>query len=293
MRYSTQLSFLARKYGHIKGADMLMDAGFTAIDITIHGRYDSPDTVILKTPIYSDEYESFARELRERAEARGAVYNQAHAPFPSETKIELLPRAIEFAGLLGVKTIVVHPSLALEYYHNEEATYEHNMEFYSSLVPYAKDAGVKIGIENTYRLHKVTNRICDTAGSSTEELCRYYDTLKDTGVFTICLDVGHAALCGREPADVIRDLGHERLGALHMHDVDYIDDLHHLPGTSKLKFTEICRALGEIDYTGDVTLEADRFYSGFDEDFYPEAAKFMAKTAKHLAELVDSYRNNK
>ena len=293
MRYSTQLSYFARKYGFVKGADILMDAGFTGIDITIHRKYDAPDTPLMSTEIYSDNYKALAKELRERAEARGVIYNQAHAPFPSETKIDLLPRAIEFAGLLGAKTIVVHPALDLEYYNNEEANFERNIEFYTSIAPYARDAGIKIGIENTYRLHPITERICDTTASNPIELNRYYDTLNDPDVFTICIDVGHVALCGREPEDAIRTVGHSRLGALHVHDVDYINDLHTLPGVSKLNFDAICKALGEIDYTGDITLEADGFLRHYDEEFLPEAVAFMAKCAGHLADLTDSYRVKK
>lgn len=290
MRYSTQLYYLAKRYGFKKGADMLMDAGFNALDITIHRSYPAPDTDIMNTPIYSPEYKAFARELRDRAESRGVIYNQAHAPFPSETKTDLLPRAIEFAGLLGAKTIVVHPALDLQYYNNEEALFERNIEFYSSLVPYARDAGIKIGIENVYGGHRVTSRICDTTGSDPIELNRYYDTLNSPDAITICIDVGHVALTGREPEDAIRTVGHQRLGALHVHDVNYIDDLHTIPGASKLNFNAICKALGEIDYKGDITLEADNFLANFDDEFLPEATAFMAKCAGHLADLTDSYR---
>ena len=75
MRYSTQIYFLAKKYGIKKAADMTMDAGFTALDLTIHGSYTAPDTWLLESPIYSGEYKSFAKELRERAESRGVIYN--------------------------------------------------------------------------------------------------------------------------------------------------------------------------------------------------------------------------
>ena len=290
MKFSTQLSFLAKKYGILKGADMLVDAGFSAIDLTIHRSYVAPDTALLESPIYSSDYKAFAKELRDRVESRGVVFNQAHAPFPSEDKIELLPRAIEFAGLIGAKTIVVHPALDLPYYGNEDALFEHNIKFYSSLIPYAKDSGIKIGIENIYRVHEVSGRILDTTASSPEELCRYYDELLSTGAFTVCVDIGHVALCGREPEHFIRQVGGERLGALHVHDVNYIDDQHTLPGTSKLKYDPICKALGEINYKGDITLEADGFYSRFDPEFHAEAAAFMAKVAKHLADKVDFYR---
>ncbi len=60
------------------------------------------------------------------------------------------------------------------------------------------------------------------------ELVALYETLNDPEAFTICLDIGHVALCGREPWD-----------------------------------TQL-----------------------------PTVLKFMAKTARYLADKIDSYRNS-
>ena len=52
------------------------------------------------------------------------------------------------------------------------------------------------------------------------------------------------------------------------------------------------KALADIDYKGDLTFEADSFLSKLDVELMPSAVKFMAKTGKHLAEKVDSYRKS-
>jgi sugar phosphate isomerase/epimerase len=49
------------------------------------------------------------------------------------------------------------------------------------------------------------------------------------------------------------------LHALHVHDNDYIDDRHTLPGLGRMDWEEIMKALAEIDYDGDFTYEADNF----------------------------------
>jgi sugar phosphate isomerase/epimerase len=74
-----------------------------------------------------------------------------------------------------------------------------------------------------------------------------------------CLDVGHSSIAGREAQDCIRVLG-KRLGALHIHDNDYLDDTHTLPGLSEMNWEEITRALADIGYEGDFTLETDHFF---------------------------------
>ena len=78
-----------------------------------------------------------------------------------------------------------------------------------------------------------------------------------------------------------------------VHDVDFISDLHTLPGMSRLNWDNICLALAEIDYKGVFTLEADKFLNGIDLELYPSAIKFMADTAKHLASRIEQYKSKK
>jgi sugar phosphate isomerase/epimerase len=66
--------------------------------------------------------------------------------------------------------------------------------------------------------------------------------------------------------------------------------LHTLPGLSKISFDSVCHALAEINYQGEITLEADAFLEGFDEELYPDAVRLMAKRAKNLADKVEHYK---
>ena len=88
-------------------------------------------------------------------------------------------------------------------------------------------------------------------------------------------------------------IGGERLGCIHAHDVDYLEDLHLLPGLSKINWDRVCRALGEIDYNGCFTLEAVKTYENFEDPQIPSVLRFMAETTSYLAEKVDSYRTEK
>ena len=287
MIYSNNTHALVQKGVSVFDAvKMNAEAGFPAIDLTLF-EYEIA---------MADNYKTTAKELNKLADSLGVTYNQSHAPFgggfekySTQTAADL-PRILEFCGLLGIKTLIIHPLQKIRYYGREEEMFELNMEFYSKLAPYAKNAGVKIGIENMWQPHPITKIIVDDIGADPVELVRYYDTLNDPEAFTVCLDIGHVALCAREPEDAVKIIGHDRLGALHVHDVDYLDDLHTLPGLGKINWEAVCRALGEIDYKGEFTLESNKFIKNFPLSHYPSALRFMAETAKFYSDMVDSFR---
>jgi sugar phosphate isomerase/epimerase len=133
---------------------------------------------------------------------------------------------------------------------------------------------------NQYSKHIVSS-VC----SSPFELRDYVDACNAVApVFTACLDIGHCLLTGHDPAIAIRTLG-SRLGCLHVHDVDGINDSHTCPMTMKVDFPAVMDALWEIGYKGEFTLEADGFYSRFTKEQYPFAAAQLAATSKLLTKV--------
>ena len=289
MLYSTQTLTASSRFGIKRTVQILMDAGFPAMDLTMH----SPCTYFM-----DDDYKQTATELRAMADARGVVFNQAHAPFGggydkyTTQLVPTFPKAFEFASICGVRNIIVHPLQKGRYYGNAEALFEMNMEFYTKLAPLARDFGLKIAIENMWQRNPVSQHICDDVCADPVELARYYDTLNDPEVFTVCLDVGHVALCGREPEDAIRALG-SRIGALHVHDVDYVSDLHTMPGLGNINWDNVCHALADVGYSGDLTLEADYFMKRMDDEMIPDAERLLCVAARNLASKVEAYKTAK
>ena len=290
MLFSTDAGALIKAFGPERAVEILIDAGFPAIDLSFCG---------VPADFYTDENTTLlAKRLRAMADSHGVVFNQAHAPFGRCTEylekyVPTFPKAFEFASILGVKTMVVHPRQTGIYYGHEEELFEQNMEFYSSLIPLAREYGIRVGIENMWTAHPLNSRqpIDDVCAPPTE-LCRYYDTLNAPDAITVCLDVGHVAICAREPEDAIRTLGH-RLGALHVHDVDYKNDLHTLPGLAKVNFERVCEALVDVDYKGDFTMEIVHFFRGFPDPLKPAAARLAAEVARYWAERVEAIRKER
>ena len=287
MLFSDQIGPLCAKYGPIRAVEMMVEAGFPAVDFSMFNASGVP---------FTDDYRSVAEELLRISERTGVKYVQAHAPFGGgidnymSKLVPLFPRAFEFCHILGIPNIVVHPLQTGRYYGNEEKLYDMNMKFYSALAPLAKQNGVRIAIENMWRRHPVTNRIEDDVCAPPEELVRYYDSLGDPDAFTVCLDIGHVTLCGREPERAIRTIGAERLGCIHAHDTDYVADLHTLPGVGKINWEAVTEALGEIGYRGVFNMECDSFLNNFPEEHYPVALRFAADTARMLAGKVELYK---
>ena len=284
MIISTQTLFLAKQYGLVKSVEMLADAGFDAIDISMDD---------VSSPIFGEGYREFAEQLLAVARERGVKFIQAHAPFGGgynnyiNNLLPYMPRAFEFCSLVGIRNIVVHPPQPMRYYGNEQKIFDMSIEFYKSLAPVAKQYGVRIAIENMWQRHPINQNIVDDIIADPAELARMYDTLADPETFTVCLDIGHVALCGREPEDAVRTVGGERLGCLHVHDVDYRSDLHTLPGVSKINWQRVCEALAEVDYKGAFNLEADNFYLGFIPEQHAIAAKFMADISRAFANKIE------
>ena len=298
MRTSTSTRYPFDKLGIDNAISLFKRSGFDCLDLSIDKFTDE---------IRRGDWKETAELCRSLAEKHGITYNQAHAPYGggrgdlntrgnyATNLVPIMPEALRMAAAAGVSTVVVHPIVFLDtgYVGHEAEHFEANMEYYTKLIPIARDLGIKIAIENLWWRAPVSNAIVNATCADSTEHALYYDTLNAPDVITLCLDVGHSALVGREPEDVIRALGHDRLGALHIHDVDYVSDLHTLPWLSKLNWDAITSSLAEIDYKGELTLEADYFVHNFSADLMEPAVKLMGNTARHLADLVDSKRPKK
>ena len=284
MLYSSTTSGMVDVYGLERGLELMMDAGFPAIDLNLGDNNEY---------LFREDWRETADRIKTLADRRGVVFNQAHAPFGggyahyTEVLVPQMPRVFAFAGRVGIRQVVVHPLQRGRYYGHEQELFDMNMEFYRSLAPYAREAGVRIAIENMWQNHPVNGHIVDDVCADPHELAAYYDTLDDPDCFTVCLDLGHVALCGREPEDAVRVLGHDRLGALHIHDVDYVNDLHNLPGMGGIRWDAVCRALADIGYRGDFSFELPKYLAAYPDELLPAALEFAAATGRYLIEKIN------
>lgn len=281
MLISKETEHLGRRLGVEKAVRMICEAGFEAIDLSLF------DLVNDSFEFAGSDYLKKAKEIRNIVESYGIRFNQAHAPFPSyivgnkeynEKIYPLLLRSIEIAGAIGADQVIVHPVYV------ENSKKQFNMDLYRSFEPYCRDFGVKVALENMFHWESgvgIIPNVCSIA----EEFRDYMDSL-DSRYFTACLDIGHCGLVGESPAHMIETLGHDHLTALHIHDNDGIHDMHTMPFTQKIDFKSVAESLRKIDYSGDLTLEADMFLSHFPDSMLPAALKLMRDADTEIREMI-------
>ena len=297
MKLTMNVGGLMKYFPHEEVCAMVRSAGFDSADYSLE---------FMKEPEHmfgGSDYLAVAEGVRKTMENCGLPVTQTHAPFsfakfadPDVYRDFIYPsivRSIEISAALGADTIIVHPLHHMLYSGHEEEIFQLNMEFYRSLIPVAQSCGIKIAVENMFQKDLRRGIITHDTCSTIPEFLRYIDTL-DSPWITACLDVGHVGLPLQkdEPWDFIRALGHERLGALHIHDNNYKNDNHDLPYCGKIDWVEVTKALGEIDYTGDFTYEVrlPGLTQFSDKELAAITLDYAGRIGKYLVTQVDANR---
>lgn len=264
-------------YGEKKSAKMFKDAGFDAFDFSY---YYLEQTEGRQEAVLGENYREFAKDLREYINSIGIICNQAHAPFDLTFEDELdesnitflrLARSIESAAILGAEIIVIHSYDVPE----GKDLIEENVKMYKAFAPYAKKSGIKIGVENLMNF------------GTPEALNELMNILNDD-VFVSCIDLGHSALNNVEPEDFLRGVDASRIGCIHVSDNNYKYDDHLPPYFGSFNWDNITKALKDIDYNGDFTLEVFEFNDNLIKpDIYPIALEMNEKIGRKLIKMVE------
>ncbi|MBR7116261.1 MAG: sugar phosphate isomerase/epimerase [Clostridia bacterium] len=265
---------------------MIKEAGFDAYDYS---------ACVSKGEKYmlGDDYLTRAHELREYADALGIPCNQAHAPFEgvfldagdlNENNPYFLAkvRSIEFASILGARTIVIHaqkpPSEDID-------LIEANRRFYLSLLPYAERFGIDISVENLFYGSSPSGRALPLFGDP--KLHRSFIESLGSDRFNACLDVGHTYLTGFDPADSVRVLGKDHLKCLHVHDNLGMKDLHMIPYTAGIDWSAFTDAIADSGYAGDLTLELVGCVGRMPKDLCADILRFSAAVGRYLISEIE------
>ena len=278
------LSPVADKLGYECGIVECAKAGFDAMDMGFFNIKKG------NSPFSGDDYRDKCRDYLALAKENGIVFNQAHAPFGgawptySTECVPHMPRVFECCALLGIDTVIVHPVQDGRFYGREEELLDRSVEFYNGLIPIARDFGVKIATENMWQ-RDARKYIVDDTCAAPDHFIRCVDRVNSEWLVA-CLDIGHVPLCGREPADLIRALGRERLKALHVHDVDLINDSHVIPFEGKVNWDSVCRALAEIGYDGDFTYEVDYAITPMPAPLVPSTLRYAHDIGRYLISKI-------
>lgn len=283
MNISTEIASLSRLVGEERAVEYVAKAGFDAWDFSMFSmcKYDWQTMTVSSNehPLGTGDYLGFARRLKKIGLDNGIVCNQSHAPGPSYFPgvITYFKRAIECTAEAGGKICVIHP----DNYKNAEE----NAEMYLELLPFAKDCGVKIATENMWNWSKEGPKPAACSDENT-----FLEQLKavDDPNFIACVDVGHAELKGLNTSaeKMILTLG-DYVQALHLHDVDFLADLHDSLFSQKVDFAPIVKALKTINYKGVFSLEVSKPYSQVKPENLFDTIEHDYKMVRKLADMFE------
>ena len=267
---SISIGYPQYRVGEEKAFELAAAAGADGVDFdTSSGRFDyrRADSVYART---DDEIVAWATDLREKAAALGLAIFQTHGrikgfgedPAENEVILENARRDLLVAKALGAPVAVIHgvSTYFIGTGISPERMHELNVEMFCRLLPYAERYGIKVATETFGDAEKGT--VCDFFGSCREFIPNFDRIAEESGrgqYLTACMDVGHTNMAkrfhGNPPVgEFIRRLGN-RLGVLHLHDNDGIDDKHGIPKTGTVDWKDVLTALDEVGYTGPYNLE--------------------------------------
>lgn len=286
MKISTEIGSISKIVGEEKAIELVAKAGFDYWDFSMFemARYNKLTNSLHQTghPLMGKDRLAFARKLKQIGLDNGISCNQAHAPFPVRIPeiLDAQKYALECAAEAGAKICVIHP--------DNFKSAEENAEMFFDLLPFAKQYGVKIATENMWNWDKEKDEALPAACSTPKSFVDHIDAVNDE-YLVACLDIGHAEMRGHntDSVEIIHALGNA-LQALHLHDNDKWHDSHMIPFTMDIDFGPIVKALKDIGYSGDFTLEADKYVSSRPAEDIFESVCEMQKSTRKLADMFEA-----
>lgn len=259
--------------------DQMLTDGFTALNDT---GFASKSSVLYS--LDDEELKQRMTAAYEKAARAGIRINQTHGPCPTDDDteenrrrmIDMTVKAMRGSAWLHAKDIVIHP--AQPYGHetddDPDFTWKCNLERIDALLPVAHELNLRLCIEN------LPYAACPIAHF--EELCRLVEQYDDP-MFGLCLDTGHAACIGDDPAGCVRRAG-KKLYTTHVHDNNLKADLHLLPFAGKIDWSDFRSALQENGFDEVVSIETS-VSSQTPPELAPRLQHMLAQSAAWIAGL--------
>ena len=124
MNIVTTTSVFPIGYSSVHALERLKKVGFQCLDLAfdycvspeeLHPKPSPYLHTEAEYPFESNDWKTWAKNLRMCADELGVKYTQAHAPYGAECHNEIMFRSFEVCRILGIRQMVVHPV-----WHNSE-----------------------------------------------------------------------------------------------------------------------------------------------------------------------------
>lgn len=309
-KISIYLGTFQRRYGVKKALEIAKNiVGVDAVDFTLSDYQSIPPTKpsSSRNLLYAEgeaavvEYFS---EIREYADTLGLKIVQTHgrgtglygdpevdAACLSDGRLDCIATRI-----LGAKHCVMHgPPSYLLTDAAADTVRDLHFQMFTTLVPHARENGVKIAYEtggNSGKGYKIFG-----LQAHHEEFIRAYErvaAIEDfRDWFCYCMDTGHSNMAAKHDGelsvpDLTRRLGHA-VEVLHINDNEGLTDMHAVPLldadplTGSVDWWDFMRALDEIGYEGYYNLELG--FNNHGRNMAIEEAIFAVKVMKNILHM--------
>ena len=179
-------------------------------------------------------------------------FNDYYNRLDKEVLEKRILKSIQISKLFNIKLLVIHVGTYLDENgkYDVQKSINCNKEYLDKFVKCANKNNIKIAIENGTQMEEssIPPHIYELI-----ELVDYFNNKYGKEVLGICYDFGHANVGKRNIYKEIKDIGN-RLKVTHIHDNFGIDD-HNFPFYGTINWNLAMKALNEIDYKGELTLE--------------------------------------
>lgn len=282
-----------------EGFDMLRETGFDSCDFSLNAYLNNTELYRGRRNGFFDhsveELETFFAPHRKAAEAAGISIHQMHMPYPvyipgGDAGLnryllnQVAVKSMEICRFLKCPYIVVHGFKCADILGSEELEWQKTAGFLDVLMPYAREYGITVCIENLYRAQAdrlVEGPCCDAELAA--KRIDAYNRKYGAEVLGFCFDTGHANLVAVDFEEFLTTLGH-RLKVLHLHDNDGRADLHQIPytftrtreNTASTDWDALLGGLRAIGFTGTLSFETAPVLQAFPKQMKREALRFIA-----------------
>lgn len=300
-------SFIGR-IGLEEGCKLVKESGYEAVDWGLavwtsgtlkQTKGQAPENIFDKD---MDEIWEYYQPILNEFEKNGLRIGQAHAPFNAwdSQNPDLLDYAIEvykknillcekagcpYLVLHGIKPYRLDVPDDLPGYEEAEIL---NRKLFESLIPTLLETNVVVCMENLFS--GAHNDFIGSCCSDPHEAIAFIDELNEKAgkeCFGLCYDTGHLFLSRVDAKKYIRMLG-KRIKVLHMDDNWGVEDSHRMPFCGMVPWMEICNALKEIGYEGNINFETGASFNrnNLPEELLPLFARHNAEIGKYFRKVI-------
>lgn len=292
MRLSTSTNILIQRpdksrYPMTKIMDMLADAGYSVLDLNFY------DCTSFDYPLVKDDWQSWAEEIKTKAEERKIVFSQAHSDFYNfvepnldATQLEkhekAIARGLQISSMLNIPWVVFHAGTAFSSLDYRKDSFEKNLAYFHPLFEKAEKLGVGIALENLWDLNIAPQRRYTTCLDELLELVEQLEKSHDN--VGICWDFEHADIMKQDQISSLERIG-SRLKAVHVSEQTSISNDHIYPFGSRFDWKPIMDTLRKIDYRGDFTYEVHGAVRYVPDGFLPKALAYGREIGEYILSL--------